>query len=258
MTSGLAQKDAEAILLARASAPFASIEDVWMRSSVPRIALEKLAQADAFHGLGLSRRQALWQVRGLRDRALPLFAAAGVRETEREPEVRLRAMTGGREVVDRKRVTRCADLARLKDGSRVEVAGIVLIRQRPGNGNVTFITIEDETGVANIILWQRKFEAQRRIVMSAPMIGVKGLVQREGQVIHIVTERLEDYGALLASVGERDFPHKVGRADGAKNGAYDPRIAKQQRAQARADARPAAPALPLPAPELRLKSRNFH
>ena len=163
-----------------------------------------------------------------------------------------------REELDRKRVTRCADLARLKDGSRVEVAGIVLIRQRPGNGNVTFITIEDETGVANIILWQRKFEAQRRIVMSAPMIGVKGLVQREGQVIHIVTERLEDYGALLASVGERDFPHKVGRADGAKNGAYDPRIAKQQRAQARADARPAAPALPLPAPELRLKSRNFH
>ena len=282
MTSGLAQKDAEAILLARASAPFASIEDVWMRSSVPRIALEKLAQADAFHGLGLSRRQALWQVRGLRDRALPLFAAAGVRETEREPEVKLRAMTEGREVVedysslslslrghpvaflreelDRKRVTRCADLARLKDGSRVEVAGIVLIRQRPGNGNVTFITIEDETGVANIILWQRKFEAQRRIVMSAPMIGVKGLVQREGQVIHIVTERLEDYGALLGTVGERDFPHRVGRADGAKNGAYDPRIAKKQRAQGQVDASPMAPALslPLPAPELRLKSRNFH
>ena len=96
--------------------------------------------------------------------------------------------------------------------------------------------------------------------MSAPMIGVKGLVQREGHVIHIVTERLEDYGALLGTVGERDFPHRVGRADGAKNGAYDPRIAKKQRAQGQVDASPMAPALslPLPAPELRLKSRNFH
>jgi error-prone DNA polymerase len=275
MTSGLAEKDAEAILAARAAGPFASVEEAWQRSGVPRAALERLALADAFHGLGLSRRQALWQVRGLRDRALPLFAAAGVQEMAREPRVGLRPMTEGREVVedyssvslslrghpiaflreelDRRRVTRCADLARLKDGKRVEVAGIVLIRQRPGNGNVTFITLEDESGIANIILWQRKFEAQRRIVMSAPMIGVKGLVQREGQVIHVIADRLEDYGPLLATVGERDFPHKVGRADGAKNGAYDPRIAKRARAEAQT-----APVLPLPAPELRLKSRDFH
>jgi error-prone DNA polymerase len=275
MTSGLAEKDAEAILAARAGGPFASVEEVWQRSGVPRVALEKLALADAFHGVGLSRRQALWQVRGLRDRSLPLFAAAGVQETALEPKVKLRPMTQGREVVEdysalslslrghpvaflreeleRRRVTRCIDLERLKDGKRVEVAGIVLIRQRPGNGNVTFITLEDETGIANIILWQRKFEAQRRIVMSAPMIGVKGLVQREGRVIHIVADRLEDYGPLLATVGERDFPHRFGRADGGKNGAYDPRLAKQPKLEA-----PAAPALPLPAPELRLKSRNFH
>jgi error-prone DNA polymerase len=82
---------------------------------------------------------------------------------------------------------------------------------------------------------------------------VKGLVQREGQVIHVIADRLEDYGPMLATVGERDFPHRVGRADGAKNGAYDPRIAKKARAEAET-----APVLPLPAPELRLKSRNFH
>jgi error-prone DNA polymerase len=160
-----------------------------------------------------------------------------------------------REELDRRRITRCGDLARLKDGSRVEVAGLVLIRQRPGKGNVTFITLEDETGIANAILWQRKFEEQRRIVMSAPMIGVKGILQREGEVIHIITDRLEDYGALLASVGERGFPHRFSPADGAKNGGYDPRIAKPPKAEAQP---PAAPLLPLPAPELRLKSRNFH
>jgi error-prone DNA polymerase len=277
MAAGLAEKDGQAILAARAEAPFTSVEDAWRRSGVNRAALERLAYADAFHSLGLSRRQALWQVRGLRDRVLPLFAAAGIRETAREPRVKLNPMTEGREVVedysstslslrghpvaflreelDRRRITRCGDLARIKDGARVEVAGLVLIRQRPGKGNVTFITIEDETGIANAILWQRKFEAQRRIVMSAPMIGVKGLVQREGEVIHIVTDRLEDYGALLASVGERDFPHRPGPADGATHGGYDPRIAKKPWAKA---ALPANPALPLPAPELRLKSRNFH
>jgi error-prone DNA polymerase len=276
MTAGLAEKDAELILDARANGPFGSVEDVWQRSGVKRAALERLAEADAFHGLGLSRRQALWQVRGLRDRALPLFAAAGLQETSREPAVKLRPMTAGREVVEdyssaglslrghpvaflreeleRRRITRCADLARIKDGRRVEVAGLVLIRQRPGAGNVTFITIEDESGIANIILWQRRFEAQRRIVMAAPMIGVKGQVQREGSVIHVVADRLEDFGPLLASVGERDFPYRPGPADGARNGGYDAREKKQK-----------APVLPLPLPmpaaaepKLKLRSRDFH
>ncbi|HYG48491.1 MAG TPA: error-prone DNA polymerase [Allosphingosinicella sp.] len=225
MVRGLSNLHAARVLAARADTPFTSIEDVWRRSGVPVAALEKLADADAFAALGLDRRQALWRVRGLGEAPLPLFAAADALGTE--PEVALTPLTGGREVVEDYRtvqlslrehpvaflrgalgpkVTTCAGLARLKDGARVEVAGLVLIRQRPGKGNVTFITIEDETGIANVILWQRKFEAQRRIVMSAAMLGVKGVMQKEGEVIHIVADRLEDQTALLHRVGAMDSP----------------------------------------------------
>jgi error-prone DNA polymerase len=274
MTAGLSQDDGEAILAARTAAPFRSVEDVWQRSGVSRGTLEKLANADAFHALGLGRRQALWHVRGLRDRPLPLFAAAGLLETEREPAVPLAPMTGGREVVedysavklslrghplaflrpelDRRRIRRCADLALLKDGSRVEVAGLVLIRQKPGKGNVTFITIEDETGIANAILWQRRFEAQRRVVMAASMIVVKGTLQREGEVIHVVADRLEDYTALLDTVGQRQFPHAFGPGDGATNGGTDPR--ERERARDRSH----APFHVDSAETIRVKSRNFH
>jgi error-prone DNA polymerase len=241
MTLGLNDKEADRIVEARAAAPFASIEDAWRRSGVPRATLEKLANADAFHGLGLSRRQALWQVRGLRDAPLPLFAAADARENRfspeaREPGVALTPMTEGREVVEdyrhtqlslrahplaflrpeleRRGIVTCADLEHIKDGCKVQVAGIILVRQRPGSTNVTFITIEDETGIANAILWQRVFEAQRSIVMSAAMINVRGVVQREGGVIHIITERIEDYTPLLRSVGNMDFPHRPGPGDG--------------------------------------------
>ena len=233
MTSGLSEKEAEKILAARALGPFASAEDVWRRAGVSRGSLEKLANADAFHGLGLSRRQALWQVRGLRDAPLPLFAQ--LRESEREPAVSLNPMTEGREVVEdyrhtqltlrahpltflrpeleRRGIVTCRHLDRVKDGRKVEVAGIILVRQRPGSTNVTFITIEDETGIANAILWQRRFEAQRRIVMSSAMINVKGTVQREGGVIHIIADRIEDYTPMLRSVGELDFPHRPGPGD---------------------------------------------
>ena len=246
MTSGLNEKDAERILKAREAGPFASVEQVWSRSGVPRATLEKLANADAFLSLGLSRRQALWQVRGLAQAPLPLFAAADAREASTEPKVALTPMTEGREVVEdyraiqlslrahplhflrpelqQRRMLRCADLARVKDGTKVEVAGIILVRQRPGSTNVTFITVEDETGIANIILWQQKFEEQRNIVMSSAMISVKGTVQRESGVIHVIADRIEDYTWLLGSVGEMHFPHRPGSGDGVTHpGSPDPR-----------------------------------
>jgi error-prone DNA polymerase len=171
---------------------------------------------------------------------LPLFAAADAREAEIvEPHVALTPMTEGREVVEdyrtlqlslrahpllflrpeleRRGVVRCGDLAGIKDGRKVEVAGIILVRQRPGSTNVTFVTIEDETGIANAILWADRFEAQRRTVMSAAMVGIKGRVQKEGQVIHIVTDRIEDYTGLLHRVGEMHFPHHTGPGDGARH-----------------------------------------
>jgi error-prone DNA polymerase len=239
------------------------VEDVWRRSGVPVAALEKLADADAFAALGLDRRQALWRVRGLGEAPLPLFAAADALGAE--PEVALTPLTGGREVVEdyrsvalslrghplaflrpeleRRGGLACAGLARLKDGARVDIAGLILIRQRPGKGNVTFLTLEDETGIANVILWQRKFEEQRRIVMGAAMLGVKGVMQKEGEVIHIVADRLEDLTPLLHRVGAMDFPHRYSPADGGKGATPDPRKAP---GRANADA------------VIRVKSRDFH
>jgi len=250
---GLAATHAEAILAARASGPFRSIEDVWLRSGVPVAALERLAEADAFRSLGHDRRQALWQVKGLGAKQLPLFVAADAREQEREPKVSLKPMTAGREVVedyhstqltlrdhplaflrpelDRRGIIPCAALAHLKSGRKVEVAGIILVRQKPGSAKgILFITIEDETGIANGIIWPARFEAQRRVVLSSAMIGIKGTVQRAGQVIHVIADRIEDYTPLLRSVGERDFPHRPGPGDGAAHGASpDARDAKPER-----------------------------
>jgi len=243
MVRGLSNLHAAQILAARGEAPFTSIEDVWRRSGVPAAALEKLADADAFASLGLDRRQALWRVRGLGEAPLPLFAAADALGAE--PEVALTPLAAGREMVEdyrsvqlslrghplaflrpeleRRRIVACASLARMKDGARIEVAGLVLIRQRPGKGNVTFITLEDESGIANVILWQRKFEEQRRIVMGAAMIAVKGAMQKEGEVIHIVADRLDDLTPLLHRVGAMDFPHRFAPADGGRGATPDPR-----------------------------------
>jgi error-prone DNA polymerase len=268
MVRGLANEHAARIVAARGEAPYQSVEEVWRRSGVPPAALEKLADADAFAALGLSRREALWQVRGLGEAPLPLFAA--VEDRSREPEVALARMADGREVVEdygavslslrahplaflrpeleRRGIRPCADLDRIRDGARVEMAGLVLIRQRPGKGNVTFITLEDESGIANVILWQRRFEEQRRVVMGAAMLGVKGVLQKEGEVVHVIADRLEDLTSLLSSVGERQFPHRYGSGDSAKGAAPDPREKKSAR----------EPALAGRDTAIRVKSRDFH
>ena len=239
MVKGLAAAQADE-MIGRRGDGYRSIEDMWRRLSVPVAALERLAEADAFQALGLDRRQALWAIRGLSDTRLPLFdsvtATSGV-----EPAVTLAAMTAGRQVVEdyrstglslrrhpvsflrpdlaARRIVRCADLATIRDGRRVEVAGIILVRQRPGSARgVLFVTIEDETGHANLILWPSVFEAQRRLVLSASMIACRGKLQREGEVIHVVTEHLTDLSGLLRAVGERDeaFPLPAGRGDEAR------------------------------------------
>jgi error-prone DNA polymerase len=115
----------------------------------------------------------------------------------------------------------CAKLPELRSGQRVSVAGIVLVRQRPGSAKgVIFATIEDETGHANIIVWPKVFERQRRIVLSASMIACRGLLQREGDVIHVVAQELTDLSGLLASVGQRNgsLPAMYGRADQVTHG----------------------------------------
>jgi error-prone DNA polymerase len=107
------------------------------------------------------------------------------------------------------------------------VPGIVLVRQRPGSASgVLFITVEDETGVANLIVWPSVFERQRRLVVNARMLACHGRVQREGDVIHVIADRLEDLSDLLGRVGEREesLPVRSGRGDEARHGVGpDPR-----------------------------------
>jgi error-prone DNA polymerase len=264
MVKGLSNDHGALIAAAAMEGPFASVDDVWGRAGVPAAALEKLADADAFHCLGLDRRQALWRVRGVGGAPLPLFAAAAARGNE--PDVALTPMTQGREVVEdyrstqlslrahplaflrpeleRRRILPCAALRDARDGQKVRIAGIVLVRQRPGAGNVTFMTLEDETGIANAIIWQRIFEARRRIVLAAAMVSISGTLQREGQVIHVVTDTLEDLTPLLHEIGAMHFPHRTGPADAARNGGHDPRGHPRR----------------LPPPKdggLRIKSRDF-
>jgi error-prone DNA polymerase len=266
---GLANEHGAQIAAAAMDAPFASIDDVWTRSGVPAAALEKLADADAFQALGLDRRQALWKIRGLGGgKPLPLFAFAEARG--QEPEVALTPLTAGREVVEdyravqlslrdhpvafirpelaRHGIVPCGALKEMKDGAKVKVAGIVLVRQRPGKGNVTFITLEDETGIANAIAWQRIFEAHRPIILASAMIAVHGRLQKEGKVIHVVSERIEDLTPLLTTVGDRDFPHRTGPGDGARNAGYDPKRDPPERADILAGRDGG----------MRIRSRNFH
>jgi error-prone DNA polymerase len=265
---GLSNDHGALIAAAAMDAPFTSIDDVWRRSGVPASALEKLADADAFQALGLDRRQALWKIRGLGGgKPLPLFAYADARG--QEPEVVLTPMTAGREVVedyravqlslrahpvaflrpelDRRGIMPCAALRDLKDGARVHVAGIVLVRQRPGTGNVTFITLEDETGIANALAWQRIFEEHRRVIMASAMISIRGILQKEGKVIHIVSRTIEDLTPLLTMVGNLEFPHRTGPGDGAKHSGYDPRDPPER--QAILAGRDGG---------MRIRSRNFH
>ncbi|MDR3538336.1 MAG: error-prone DNA polymerase [Acetobacteraceae bacterium] len=262
MAKGLTRTHADAVIEHRGDS-YRSVEAVWTRAGVPVAALERLAEADGFQALGLNRRDALWAIRGLSDSRLPLFdnheEDAGQDRTAEtapgsEPPVALTPMTAGRQVVedyrsvglslrrhpvaflradlDRQRIVRCADLARVRDGKRLGVAGIVLVRQRPGSARgVLFVTIEDETGHANLILWPSVFERQRRLILSASMIACHGKVQKEGDVIHVIADRLTDLSALLRSVGARDnaFPLPDGRRDQMRHpGGPDPREAPGQ------------------------------
>jgi error-prone DNA polymerase len=239
MAKGLNSTHADTLIARRAGIPYRSAEDVHRRSGVPMAALEKLAEADAFQSLGSGRRDALWTIRGLSDARLPLFevlqsvmAGEGPPPTiaadtdGNEPPVPLTPMTAGRQVVEDYRSTglslrqhpvsflrpdltqhgivRCSDLATRKDGQRLTVAGIVLVRQRPGSARgVLFVTLEDETGHANLIVWPPVFERQRRLILSATMLACRGKMQRESSVIHVIADELTDLSDLLKSVGER-------------------------------------------------------
>jgi error-prone DNA polymerase len=249
LVRGLSNKDGASLVTARGGTPFSSVDDLWRRAKVPVSSLVEMADADAMReSFGLARREALWAIKALRDEPLELWTAAAEREARTvpeldEPEIAIRPMTAGGEVVEDyrhvglslrrhpvqflradlagRRIVTCAEAMAARDGRWLEAAGIVLVRQRPGSAKgVMFITIEDETGVANLVVWPSLFERQRRIVLSAGMMAVRGKIQREGAVVHLVAHHLTDLSADLASVGERDggFPLPHGRGDQVRDG----------------------------------------
>src|SRR5665213_2628579 len=212
---GLAAKEVESPIKAR-TVPLRTPGEIMRRAGLKRATLERLAAADAFRSLGLDRRQALWAVKGLAETALPLLAGLADPAT---PEAALPAMRLGEHVaVDyvtlglslkqhpmallrpalAQAVVPAARLAVLPAGKRVTVAGLVLVRQRPGSASgVIFMTLEDESGIANLVVWPAIFERFRRAVMGSRLVQCSGRLQREGEVIHLIADRLDDCSTLL-------------------------------------------------------------
>ena len=254
MVKGLAVADAARIVAARMNRDFESVDDVWRRSNVPTEALVQLAEADGFlQSLKLQRRDALWAIKALRDEPLPLFAAAAEREAavipeQQEPEVELRQMTEGHNVIqdyghvgltlrqhpiaflrrdlEKRNIVTCSEAMNARDGRWVMTAGLVLVRQKPGSAKgVMFITIEDETAPANVVVWPSLFEKRRRVVLGASMMAINGRIQREGEVVHLVAQQLFDLSGDLSGLADRDVDFKLptGRGDEfARGGETDP------------------------------------
>ena len=239
---GLGEEAGEALAAARGMG-FADLADLHGRAGLDSRALVALANADAFRSLGLDRRQALWEIKGLAGRLgragrqddLPLFGGRPglALLAARDEQVDLPSMRPGEHVVedyaslhlslkahpfaflrarlDACRSLRAADLASQGNGRFVRVAGLVLVRQRPQTArNVTFLTLEDETGIANIVVWSRLFERSRRIVMGARAILVDGAIQKEDGVIHVVARQLTDITPELMVSLSKDVPPQEG------------------------------------------------
>jgi len=214
-------------LVERRSDGYRNVTDLWRRGEVSRTQIEVLARADAFGSLCLSRRDVLWAAKSLRDDRLPLFDTSNT-PVDREPAVNLPIAPLGEQVVDdyvslrmslrkhplallrprldKGNVTLASQLATAPLDKPIRVCGLVLVRQRPGTASgVVFATLEDETGIANIVIWPHVFEKHRRIVMTSRLLLVKGKLQREKGVIHLVADRLHDLSSWLdglADIGE--------------------------------------------------------
>ncbi|QTC89328.1 error-prone DNA polymerase [Brevundimonas pondensis] len=240
---GFKEDWAKALSAARAAAPFADVETVARRAELPAAAMRKLADADAFRSLDQDRREALWAVRRLPDDdPLPLFAAAearerGARELGAEPDAHLPLMPLGehvaadyqtarlslkahpmailRPVFAAERVLSCAATEAKRGGSLVQVAGVVLVRQRPGKGNAVFVTLEDETGITNVVLWARMLDQFRREIMGARLMQIEGLVEKSPEgVVHVVARRVIDRSAELSRLSEdHETNVQLARAD---------------------------------------------
>ena len=238
---GLKEEDAQRLIRARGSG-FTSIQQLHALE-VGEATLEKLADADAFRSLQHDRRQALWQV-STQEKPTAVFGS-GLME---EPAVALPGMELSEHVVhdyaattlslkahpvsfvrphlEQLRVTATAALATAQNGAPVKVAGLILIRQRPGTAKgVCFVTLEDETGVANLVIFEKQFDVYRKEIIQARLLLAEGTVQKEGEVIHVIVKRCFDVSALLRTLTpqmQRELAVAASRAD-EKTAIHDPR-----------------------------------
>ena len=219
---GLKEDDAGRVTAARGEG-YCSPLDLWRRTSISPAVLKRLAGADAFTSMGLSRRQAAWAVRAMNEAgSLPLFDQLESARSSR-PEPALPTMSVGEQVaadyrttglslkhhpvallrrrLDERRVLPAKDLERLSDGDRAVVAGIVLTRQRPGKGIVMFVTLEDETGTANLVVFPSVYENQRRDTLASRLMMCRGKVQKVDGVIHVIAERVTSLNGWLEGLG---------------------------------------------------------
>jgi len=230
---GEADDWAERIVAARARRPFTSLEDFARDTALPKRALILLADADAFRSIGLDRHAALWAVRRLPDDVpLPLFETVAAREQPDEEAQPLPLMPLAEHVVadyqtirlslkghpmqflrskfERERVIACASVSDARDRQYVRCAGVVLVRQRPGSAKgVVFMTLEDESGIANIVVWPKVMERFRKEVMGARLVLVEGYIQSSPEkVVHLVAERLFDRSRDLVGLANDAFSRK--------------------------------------------------
>ncbi|MFL5265679.1 MAG: error-prone DNA polymerase [Stellaceae bacterium] len=220
---------------------YSDMDDLIRRAHLPKRALIILAEADSLQSAGIDRREALWAVRRIADAGeLPLFAARSVEEQPPEEIAPLPPMPLGEHVLTDYQMLRlslrahlmqflrglfraegvwtCDDIAQATDGEAARCAGIVLVRQMPGDAGVIFITLSDETGVANVVVWPRVFEKFRREVMGARLLLIAGKVQRSAEgVVHLVAERIFDRSDELDRLSEDDMPGPSFRSRAAAN-----------------------------------------
>jgi error-prone DNA polymerase len=229
LVAGLAEEEAKKLIAAR-TAGARSLEALARRAGLARGVLERIARADAFRSTDLDRRAALWRASGMRgERKLeaeaPLLAAIPasgegrddllpvmptsehVAEDYRTIGLSLKAHPCAffRDALGRRGVIGAADLERLPAGRKVRVAGLVLNRQRPGAAkNVMFATLEDETGIANLVIWDRIFQNNRRVLMTAGFLAVEGEIQTASGVIHVIVERAFDLTSSLSRLSDSE------------------------------------------------------
>jgi error-prone DNA polymerase len=229
MVRGLHRAHADRICENRNHKPFSSIDQFARRTALPAHALRRLAEADAFQSLGLSRREALWEIMKCHNTPMPLFDWLE-EDSETEPAVQLPTMPMSQEVttdyrtaglslkrhpvalirpqLKQMRITPAAELSNIAHGTWVKVAGLVLVRQRPGTASgIVFETLEDETGIANLIIRPNVYDRYRRAARHSTLVQADGYVERADKVVHVMAMRMTDLSSMIISEGvkSRDF-----------------------------------------------------